>query len=605
MRFLALQAVSIMTLAPVLWAPVAGATSFVLQPSSQDAFVTQDKPNRIAGAGINNTRIRVMSSTPNPRVRRGLVQFDLSTIPASATITSAIVEIYEANNPGVSRLYGLHRILAPWLQSAVKWRNQPSVDASPADTASVGMARGFVPFDVTSDVQQAVNICTTDHGWMVKDQSENTGNIEVNWVAKEERHIADLPNKPRMTVTFTAPTCVTDADCADANPCSTNEHCVGGFCAVDEVNCDDNDPCTDDVCDCQQGCINSPICNDGLSCTTDTCDPDTLECTNTPVDAACATDCSTGTCIADPDNPNIDPDTGCIVATTFPDGTLCTADADQCTDDVCQAGTCMHPLSAMGTPCAADGNPCTDDVCDGSGVCGVDNTAPCDDGNTCTIGDQCSGGSCVGNSMTCGDGVVQGSCGEECDDSSPGANCTACRFICGPAPAAGCRAPALAQKGLLVLKDKSPDKRDALVWKWVKGGATAAGDYGDPLTTTGYTLCVYDASANAQPLLLAMAPPGGTCAGKPCWKAIAGGFKYKDKDLTPDGLSFLLEKAGAAKKAKAIVKGKGANLGVPALPLTIPVTVQLERNDDPSICWTATYGTTIKNQTDQFKAHAD
>src|SRR6476659_1767971 len=96
------------TVATLALAGSVHATVTVLQPSSQDAFIQQDKPNRIAGAGVNNTRIRVMSSTPSPRIRRGLVQFDLATIPAQATISSAILEIYEANNPGVSRMHGLH-----------------------------------------------------------------------------------------------------------------------------------------------------------------------------------------------------------------------------------------------------------------------------------------------------------------------------------------------------------------------------------------------------------------------------------------------------------------------------------------------------------------
>lgn len=593
-------------LAPLLLGGRAFASSVVLQPSSQDAFVQQDKPNRIAGAGINNTRVRVMSSTPSPRIRRGLVQFDLSTIPASATITAAIVEIFEANNPGIGRVHGLHRILAPWLQSAVKWNNQPASSASPTATAAVGTARGFIAYDVTGDVQQAVNVCTNDHGWTVRDQAETTGNVEVNYIAKEEDHIPDVPNRPRMSVTFTAPSCSTDADCADANPCSINERCVGGFCLVDALSCDDGDPCTDDICDCTQGCINAPICNDGFSCTVDICDPMTLACTNTPMDALCTTDCTAGTCVGDPDRNDIDPDTGCIVTSTSPDGTPCTSDGVECTDDQCQTGVCAHPTSAAGASCASDGNPCTDDVCDPGGACGVPNTAPCDDSNTCTIADQCLGGSCIGDSMTCGDGVMQGSCGEDCDDQSAGANCDAdCHFLCGPAPQAGCRAPARAGKAVFLLKDKAPDKKDKLLWKWLKGTATSQADLGAPLATTGYTLCVYDASASAQPLILAMAPPAGTCAGKPCWKSVKGGFKYKDKELTPDGLQFLLARSGAALSAKVIVKGKGTNLGVPALPLSPPVTVQLKRNDDPSICWTATYSTPIKNLPEQFKARAD
>jgi hypothetical protein len=312
---------------------------------------------------------------------------------------------------------------------------------------------------------------------------------------------------------------------------------------------------------------------------------------------------------------------------------------DQCHEaGTCDTGTglCSNPPSLNTKPCD-DSDACTQtDLCDGAGACvggnpvvctplddchvaGTCDTGTglcsdpaasdgtgCDDGNTCTLTDTCFGGSCVGDPMTCGDSVVQPSCNEECDDPTPGANCNAfCQFICGPTPQAGCRVPAKAQKALLVMKDKSPDKKDALIWKWVKGAATTKPEFADPLTS-GYTICVYDGSANAQPLLLSMAPPDGTCAnGKPCWKTTKTGFKYRDKELTPDGLLFMLQKAGAATAAKVIVKGKGPNLAMPSLPLTTPVTVQLKKNDNPGICWAATYSAPTKNLSDQFKSRAD
>lgn len=564
----------------LLAAAPAGTTTIVLQPSSQDAFIQQDRPNRIAGASPRNTRIRVMASTLTPRIRRGLVQFDLAPIPTGSSVNSAIVELNEANNPGVPLTHGLHRIGAPWLQSAVKWNNQPPHQAIASAIAAVGTSTGFKSFNMTVDVQNAVNVCITDHGWMVKDQAETGSNEEVNYIAKEEDRIPDLPNRPKLTVDFTAPPCTTTADCADTNPCTTSERCEGGLCVVDPVNCDDGDPCTDDICDCGQGCINAPICNDGFSCTIDTCDPETLACTNTPVDSVCLADgCATGFCVADPDRTDLDPATGCFVTSTSPDGTPCTADSDQCTDDECLAGQCTHPLSPNGTPC--------------------------NDGDVCTIDDGCQAGMCVGDPMTCGDGVVQASCGEQCDvGPGGGGDCTAqCQFICGPTPVPGCKKPSVSGKAFLLLKDKSPDKKDKLVWKWIKGEATTLADFGTPLTTTGYTLCLYDQSTTAQPLLRALAPAAGTCAGKPCWKTIKTGLKYKDKDLDPDGVLQIGLKAGGTGTSKVIFKGKGVNLLMPTLPLTPKVTVQLR--NDAGVCWEAEYSAPIKNLSDQFKAKAD
>ena len=711
------QSGSFFALALILAAVVpAAANVTVVQPSTQDAFIRKNAPNRIAGANPTNQRIRVQASPPNTQVWRGLVQFPLGGIPAGSTVNSAIAELNAGNNASNATLtHGLHRITAAWLQSEVKWNNAPPFNASPTATALVGTGQGFKSFDVTSDIQAAVNLCAADHGWMVKDQAETGSNDMVNYVSLEDEHPSQLVKRPKLTVDFTPPPCATDADCADANFCTTNEQCMGGFCVVTPVNCDDGDPCTDDFCDCGSGCINSNICNDGFTCTTDTCDPDTLECTNTPNDAACDTQCSDGTCIADPDSITIDPVTGCQLDSTEPDGTPCNdgdgcTTTDQCTGGscsgtpvvctplgqcydagTCTAGVCSNPPKANGAGCddgtlctspdqcdgagtcvgqnpvvctpldqchdagtcdggtglcsdpsSADGTPCDDtdactqtDECDGAGSCVGDNPVictpldqchdagtcdtgtglcsdppktmgtGCDDGNTCTIGDACTGGGiCQGSSMTCGDGIVQPGCDEDCDIPGGAPNCTLdCHFVCGPTPQAGCRAPAQAKKAGIVLKDKTPDKKDGLNWKYVKGAATAVGDFGAPLSTTGYTLCVYDTSAAPQPILFAQAPAGGNCPTKPCWKTIKDGFKYNDKQFTPDGLQQVLLKAGIATKSKILVKGKGDNLPMPTLPLTLPVRVQLKSQS--GVCWEASYSTSTKNQSDQFRAKAD
>jgi hypothetical protein len=365
---------------------------------------------------------------------------------------------------------------------------------------------------------------------------------------------------------------------ADGNPC-TDDVCDGaGNCHVDNTSpCDDNDACTQtDQCSGGQ-CVggNAVVCTALDQChLVGTCDTQTGLCSNPP--APNTTSCDDNSLCTSPDL--CDGNGQCVGGNPV----VCSA-LDQCHT----AGTCDPQTGVCSDPALGDGT-------------------GCDDGNGCTLGDICTGGQCIGNPQTCGDGIVQGSCNEECDDQTPGANCNAlCRFICGPAPQSGCRTPTVPLKSLVVLKNKSPDKKDGLTWKWIKGQAVTPAELGTPLSTTGFTICVYDASGSSQPLLLAMAPPGDVCHGKPCWKTVKNGFKYKDRDLTPDGLSFLLEKSDVAGKAKMIVKGKGAALGMPPLPLTTPVTVQVKRNDDPSMCWSATYTTTIKNQTDQFKAKSN
>ncbi len=345
-------------LLPFLSPTAVPAATIVIQPSSQDAFILKNQPNRITGA--RNTRLRVEASPAGNKIKRSLVQFPLGSIPAGATVTSAIVDLSAAVDASNAALtHGLFRITEGWTENSVKWNNAPHFATTASATALVGDGRGFKSFDVTDDVQAAVSQCSNDHGWLVRDMAELGSNDAVAFFSKEEEHPADLGERPRLTVTFTPPACVKDADCQDTNLCTTGEHCQAGVCVVNPVGCDDGDPCTNDVCDCGQGCRNESICNDGFACTTDTCDPTTLECTNTPVDSVCVTECASGTCVADPDSTTIDPVTGCEIETTTPPGTPC-SDGESCTDpDTCNGtGTCV--------PGPKD---CTDPACGTSPVC--------------------------------------------------------------------------------------------------------------------------------------------------------------------------------------------------------------------------------------------
>jgi hypothetical protein len=178
--------------------------------------------------------------------------------------------------------------------------------------------------------------------------------------------------------------------------------------------------------------------------------------------------------------------------------------------------------------------------------------------------------------------------------------------VCAPAPRAGCRLPALAGKSALVVKDGTPDKKDVLTWHWSKGSATTFADLGDPLGADGWVFCLYDGSGTLA--LEARAPAGGLCDGKACWKQLGSsqapkGFKYADRSLASDGLSTVQVVAGDALKAKAVVKGKGEHLGdsghFPALPLSLPVTAQLQTTDT---CFEADYATAQVNDAGQLKA---
>ena len=172
---------------------------------------------------------------------------------------------------------------------------------------------------------------------------------------------------------------------------------------------------------------------------------------------------------------------------------------------------------------------------------------------------------------------------------------------CPPAPAT-CRAPAVAGRALLQFKDTSTDDAHRLLWKWL-GGTASKPEFGNPLATESYRLCVYD---NGSLVSSARADAGGLCAGKACWKDTALGYTYKDKDRTPDGTQQLVLRSGGTAAAKIVFKGRGVNLQMPDLAsLTGPIAVRLHTSSG-SICFGANYTAPFQQQdATGLKARAD
>ena len=118
-----------------------------------------------------------------------------------------------------------------------------------------------------------------------------------------------------------------------------------------------------------------------------------------------------------------------------------------------------------------------------------------------------------------------------------------------------------------------------------------------------FGICVYDASVSAQPLVAGAVLAGGTCGSKPCWKSIAGGYRYNNKAATADGITDLKLRLSASGELHMVVKGKGAALPLPTLGLTTPVHVQLVIDDGTGkTCWQSSFTSTLKNDAAIFKA---
>jgi hypothetical protein len=245
-------------------------------------------------------------------------------------------------------------------------------------------------------------------------------------------------------------------ECSDADVCTVGDFCANGECSSgpETVDCDDDNICTTDSCDPIDGCVhadNNELCDDndvctvGDSCNAGACIPGqaALPCDDDNACTADACNAETG-CINEPAPGSCDDLNACTVGDSCLNGdcvpgnqALDCDDADVCTDDSCDVTDgCLHVFNEA--PCS-DGNECTDSdtcalgqcegdvlVCKDDNECTNDSCNPfiqggcvytpndyqCDDGDPCTLGDQCSGGDCMSGfgKLVCDDG-------KECTDN--------------------------------------------------------------------------------------------------------------------------------------------------------------------------------------------
>ncbi|MBI5609904.1 MAG: hypothetical protein HY902_13610, partial [Deltaproteobacteria bacterium] len=250
-----------------------------------------------------------------------------------------------------------------------------------ADTASDGPAVDGQPNDTTDDTGPEVG----DHDAKASDTQVVVG-CTVD---------GDCPPPGPCQVAACGPAgqCIAlaaseGALCDDGNACTTKDLCAAGACGgAGTLACDDQNPCTVDSCNPISGCINLPAaastaCDDGDACTAN--------------DTCLAGKCQPGAMICQCQN---NADCG-----KYEDGNQCNG-ALYCDKSAGAPYTCkLNPASVVVCVTSQD-SPCQKNTCvPATGECKLvvaPGNTPCDDGDSCTVGDFCEQGLCQGGSNTC------------------------------------------------------------------------------------------------------------------------------------------------------------------------------------------------------------
>lgn len=163
----------------------------ILQPDScrgKDASVGDCIPCGFYSANFGSNddlTVGAWTFNGNPSVSRVLIQFDLSSIPASATISNAKLSLYHNPNPangniGHSQLSGsneawIQRITSSWTEFGVSWANMPTATTQNQVVlpASLSNTQDYINVDVSLLVQDMVSNPSQSFGFLLQLQTES------------------------------------------------------------------------------------------------------------------------------------------------------------------------------------------------------------------------------------------------------------------------------------------------------------------------------------------------------------------------------------------------------------------------------------------------
>jgi hypothetical protein len=164
-----------------------------------------------------------------------------------------------------------------------------------------------------------------------------------------------------------------------------------------------------------------------------------------------------------------------------------------------------------------------------------------------------------------------------------------------------------AGKSSISISDQTGTAKDKLKFKMSKGGATDLLDFGNPVESDSFVLCIWDSNGGVDQLAYwSVLQPGGTCNGKPCWSATSKGFKHSDKYSEESNLTKAKLSAGEAGSTSVSVQGAGIGVRPADLPFSSDPSVAVQLiSSQSNACWGATFSTPKKNESDAYQAKSE
>jgi len=159
-----------------------------LDPPTKDAYVDEVSDDTNYGS---SDYIQVYSYVGYRQ--RGFIEFDISSIPAGAIITSVILKLYCSSFDG-ARTMRFYRITGSWTEGEVTWNNQPTIDETKY-VDHVLNATGWREIDVTD-----LFVLGSTFGLQIRDKDEGSTGKMQKFYSKDYGGY-----NPKLIVTYIVP----------------------------------------------------------------------------------------------------------------------------------------------------------------------------------------------------------------------------------------------------------------------------------------------------------------------------------------------------------------------------------------------------------------
>ncbi|MBI3133511.1 MAG: DNRLRE domain-containing protein [Bacteroidetes bacterium] len=153
----------------------------------------------------NSGRLYANFTNTGAVIDRTFIKADLSSIPSTAIILSATLNMYAYTvNNGASHPFYLRRVAASWSEAGITWANQPTVISSDQISIPHNAATGWHSFNVLSHVQYMVNYPSLNFGWRLSLQNEAPG-ANSGAYYRDSEQTGFTSQRPTLTISYVNP----------------------------------------------------------------------------------------------------------------------------------------------------------------------------------------------------------------------------------------------------------------------------------------------------------------------------------------------------------------------------------------------------------------